>query len=225
MEGPFLVQTFLPYFSGLPTDGVGNTFHFIYDGVGYPDATKFTSLCDTVSQFFETIYSSTSKLAAYARPAAFSQKVYDLTDAKPRTPRFERIDTLSVTQDTAPLVPTEVSLCVSYKANYISGINPARFRGRIYLGALGDNGGGVGGASAFPRPNTNLINNCKTAAHDLRAVAATSQFRWVVYSPTRVAGGSTQLGACETVVGGWVDNEYDTQRRRGVTASTRNTWT
>lgn len=224
MEGPFLVQTFLPYFSGFPGDGVGNTFHFLYDGVGYPDAAAFTLCADAVSNFFETIYTATAKMAAYARPASFSQKIYDLNDATPRTPRFMRTDTLSVTQDTAPLVPTETSLVLSYRHNPQSGVAPARFRGRIYLGALGDNGGGVGGANAYPRPNTNLINNCKAAGTALKASAATTNFRWVVYSPTRVADGATKAGACETVQNGWVDDTYDTQRRRGVPAINRNTW-
>lgn len=223
-EGPFLVQCFLPYFSGFPGDGVSNNFHFLYDGVGYPDSTAFTAVANVVSNFFETIYATNSKMAAYARPANFNQKIYDLNDATPRTPRFMRTDPLSVVQDTAPVVPTEVALVCSFRHNPSSGTNPARYRGRIYLGALGDNGGGVGGASAYPRPNTNLINNIKTAGHDLIASVASTSFRWVVYSPTRVAGGASKIQASETVQNGWVDDTYDTQRRRGVPAINRNTW-
>jgi hypothetical protein len=63
---------------------------------------------------------------------------------------------------------------------------------------------------------TALIGSSNKMHDDLAAAAIT----WCVYSPTARGLGAADLG-CTTVTHNWVDNAFDTQRRRGPKASAR----
>jgi hypothetical protein len=70
---------------------------------------------------------------------------------------------------------------------------------------------------AFPRIAPSMITRINTAA-DLLVGPLTYDVQWVQVSQ---AGGVTEA---RPIVGGWTDNSPDTQRRRSVLATTRNTW-
>lgn len=94
----------------------------------------------------------------------------------------------------------------------------ARRRGRIYLGplnsaALGAGTNGPGLAAAFRTAAT-------AAAHDLAhtaAAAGSGDASWCVWSRT--------THKLFPITGGFMDDAFDTQRRRGIGASTRTLWT
>lgn len=210
------VQESIPYYTLIPTDVVTNTFHVSWVGGGSPLTADYTALCNNINTFYTTVYSPASAMAAFMRPALARQRVYDLTQPIPRVPVFSRTSALTVSQDTVPSLPTETSVCLSLKAASVPGINPGSTRGRIYLGGLGTVWGTGGSTTSFPLVSTGGQNNPKNAAVTLLAALAAANWIWVVYS--------RKLATPFPVVGGFIDNAFDTQRRRGQVTTARTLW-
>lgn len=120
----------------------------------------------------------------------------------------------------APAV-RELCVCLSYKGTYLSGVSPKRKRGRIYLGPLAANTISSGEVASA------AVTVFKNAAQTLLTASdASSQYRWVIYSPTTdSAGTGLDLDSWDAVTEGWVDNNVDIQRRRGFSGGTRSTFT
>lgn len=140
---------------------------------------------------------------------------YDLIDPKPRQPILATaLSTLA--NSSGDSLPRELSVCLSFHGEFVSGVNPARRRGRVYLGpwASAANNGTTG------KVTSTVYSAIQSAGNTLLTTSeASSEFRWVVYSPTTDTAGLGGLGVYE-VVGGWVDSEWDIQRRRGENGST-----
>jgi hypothetical protein len=105
--------------------------------------------------------------------------------------------------------PAEVALCLSFKAAPGSTSSPRTSRGRVYLGpftteALGST------LNSEVRPSVALQNAIADAGLRL---ASSSAHKWAVRS--RVAGVLSEITEM------WVDNAFDTQRRRGGKPQTR----
>lgn len=111
----------------------------------------------------------------------------------------------------APL-PAEVALVMSFQAARASGQNQARRRNRVYLGPLGGSA-----PSSDGRPAPGFVTQVARAGSDLAAAASSSvNWNWVVWSPTEQQD--------YQVDNGWVDNSWDTQRRRGLAPTSRTTF-
>lgn len=138
-------------------------------------------------------------------------KIYDRSDLPPRQPVEETTWNLT-TGPSAAALPNEVALCLSFQGTPESGVSQARKRGRVFIGPLGQNTIASTGrpASAFV---TDLVAE---GAQLLAASTADPDWTWTVYSST--------TGDSSPVVDGWVDDEYDTQRRRGREATSRTTF-
>lgn len=215
----YLMQVGFPYFTGLPEDLSINTFHFNWLNPGDPGTTDYTNLCNDVILMYNAIFGVVGQqlMAGVINPAAVFQKVYNLTDPEPRPPRF-MITGSGVLTDPLFDTPLEVSLCLSYEGAKVAGLQQASRRGRIYLGPLGDIVTTVhGDPTHFPVPGTVWTTNILAAAHQLTVATIGHGWQWVVYS--------RKLGSSTPVVDGWVDNAWDTQRRRGNAATSRRTWT
>lgn len=214
--GIALAQAFLPNVSGIVEDGYVNTFHFETPGadVSGGDAAQIVT---AVAEFYVDVR-TTDAVGQYlgesiSRVASACQvKVYDLGQAEPRVP----IDIGSFTMP-APAsgdeLPSEVALCLSYKGQIIAGDVPARHRGRIYIGPL------TTGAASFAttpcRPLGALQTDLLDAAEALQDAATLGGFAWVVYS---------RVDAAPYIINdAWVDNAFDTQRRRGAPPTSRAT--
>lgn len=93
----------------------------------------------------------------------------------------------------------------------------ARHRGRLYLGPFQANA--VGSGANGPGINAALRDTATTAARvfALAISAALEGLAWRVWS--------RKNGLAPVIVGGWMDDAWDTQRRRGIGASTRTAWT
>lgn len=136
---------------------------------------------------------------------------YNLSEPKPRAPHSTATRSLA-NLGTGECLPNEVSLVMSYRAEYESGVRAARRRGRIYLPPM------IEAANTLGRPSGSILNLVGRAARDLLAASnASASWEWVQYSET--------TGESHEVVAGWVDNAWDTQRRRGVDPTTRTPWT
>lgn len=211
------VQATIPSRTNIPRDAVVNTFHFTGLGersefpaeiIGRLDAFYTGTVAgtgDSISQ-----YMSTELLFTGARA-----KFYDMDDPEPRAPFAD--ESLGLTQGspiTAMNLPGEVALCTSYRGDLQSGQNPARRRGRLYIGPL--NTGALATVSNQPtRPAADFIATVADATERL-ASESTLGIRWVVHS--RVAGTNTAIQY------GWVDNAFDTMRKRGVDPTSRSNW-
>jgi hypothetical protein len=151
-------------------------------------------------------------------------KVYNLVDTPPRTVIYEF--THNITPGTGQGLPNECAICVSYHAQGVSGLPRGRARGRIFLGPLDttvlDNT--VGGA-IISAGTTGAINGY---AQTLMEAGNPAHQEWIVFSPTDAGpppwSGADLLLGSRIVVGGYVDDAFDTIRSRGIDPLNRALW-
>lgn len=191
--------------TNIPEDSVVSTLYFAPD-VSFSDPeTLAVAVWDAFLEV-ETLYPSTVAQNDHVI------KIYDMADPEPRVPIWEETYDFINPPSGNPL-PAEVALVMSYRAAYVSGVPQARRRGRIYFGPLD-----TACLHTDGRPTVTCIDKLQNFGNALLAAStASTQWDWVVHS--KVAGSS------HNVVGGWVDNAFDTQRRRGVAVTTRELWT
>lgn len=141
-------------------------------------------------------------------------KLYD-NSAPPNSPpiRIGGPYNMSAPTNTTNL-PLEVAVCASFRGTYDVPVNPQSVRGRAYLGPFNNTAIAYGDADTWPSVATGLITAVGNWMDDIVAVGGTA--RWVVYS--------RKLEVPWLVVAGWIDNDFDTQRRRGVDATARTAW-
>lgn len=194
------------YFTGLPEDVVTNTVHW------WVDTTDFDVAANVVAARLAPGMDALGPLM----PACVSRDceilVYDLAEPEPRTPKTftNTIPAASV----AAGLPLEVCLVASFSAYPPA---TARRRGRLYLGPFNTGQQIASTSSTFPRPQPAMVTGVAAVAAGWAALGTSPDNNMVIYS--RAAG------AFYNVTGGWVNDEFDTQRRRGVRESTRTTWT
>jgi len=129
-------------------------------------------------------------------------KSYDRSDPLPRAPVNQGIFNFTIGPVGNPL-PPEVSMCGSFQAVPASGIPQARRRGRIFLGPIN-----ATTLETTGRPTVARVTILRNALEALRvASAAAATWEWSVFSTKNLVNYS--------VANGWVDDEFDTQRRRG----------
>lgn len=200
--------------SNLPTDRYVNTFHFQNPNpvAGTVPPGAHAEIHDRLVDFYNTVRSTaTIKVASFlsvlvSRAADGAQiRQYDLQDETPREPH---VTTWTVgSADAGARLPPEVAIC----ASFYNERNIPRQRGRIFLGPL--EWTCIDGATG--RPNTIAR---QTLCDAMEALAAGNDVMdWCTLSLT----GGVRHG---TVTAGWVDNEADTQRRRGAEVTARTTW-
>lgn len=236
--GVYKAVAVLPYQSGLPEDVAINDFYFRKETPEDFDADA-TALATRLGAFYNSIPSGgTKSLSDYigvqvsrAANAASFLFYYSPTIIPVAQPWGSPVATRSWTVgvgDTASGYPAEVSATLSYHADLTdvpeTQANPtpppatirpaARRRGRLYLGPLipgtGTNEGANQDASITSSIRTHF---CRSLEALLDANDALS---WVVFSPTELA--------VRDVVGGYVDDAFDTQRRRGTAPEVRTAW-
>lgn len=189
----------------LPANYATNTWHCIA-----PDLVELALWEVALQAFYQEVDAFMSVLVKQSGDALYL-KSYDLDDTPPRAPVLEGPKSISP-NNTAPL-PTECALVMSFQAAQASGIPQARRRNRIYLPFLTSASNDSTG-----RPSASLISAVDTAGTNLLAASGptSADWQWVVYSPTD--------NDIDLVDNGWIDNEWDTQRRRGRVATSRSTF-
>lgn len=183
-----------------------NVWHFATVGAGTPSALAGT-VTSTLDDFYQDIDTYLSSELTGAVPLI---RFFNLIEPKPRQPYVE--NTLTTLACAVTRANREDAVCLSYKALYQSGVTPKRRRGRIYLGPLSNGALGATSGKLDPTVKTAFVSAAQTLfdIHD-----AATAWSWVVYSPTTDTAGTGETGAYE-VVSGWIDDEIDTQRRRGL---------
>lgn len=196
-------------------DQVMNTWHIATEGATTPD----TAAGDFVNTFLDSFYQSIDvQLAGELQGAVPLVRCFNLIEPKPRQPHAEM--NLTALTTTSSALPREVACCLSYKAQYQSGVSPKRRRGRIYLGPL-QNGAITSSTGLFASGMVSLITSAAQTLID--ASQASALWKWVVYSPTTDTAGTGETGMYP-VVSGWVDDNPDIQRRRNKAVGVRSTF-
>ena len=210
------VQCNIPSDTALPEDDCINTWHFLTVG-----AATVADACDDAVLQLGVFYAAIDANLAGGTASPLRLKCYDLADPEPRVPHLEV--TSALTPSVGVNFPNEVAVCLSYRGELLSGTNPARRRGRIYIGPLTAATGTQ--ATGDMRPNSTFRNVLANAASDIIVAGATADARWVVFSPT-LAGpppwdsGTLEASSCD-VQAGFIDDAFDTVRSRGVRTTTR----
>jgi hypothetical protein len=217
--GHALVQVRFARDNGLPEDVVINTFHFESAAGTLVTNLEAQAFAGRVSDFYLNTYApSTVPVRTYISNVLANVgheiRVYDMGLPKPRAPIYTQA--LAMTTGGSAL-PSEVAICLSYRAPLISGVPPARRRGRIYIGPLGT-GTNVLGVTDISdvRPQPTMQNTLVDSALGALATPGTSG-PWVVASQPDPLGPYT----LSTITHLWVDNAFDTQRRRGAKPTSR----
>lgn len=198
----FRVQVEIPMTSALTADYVTNTLHFAMDD---GDETDIADALDDMYAQFAGVMSN------LIEPSEFVYKFFDLAEPPPRVP-YAMLTGRGPAAFGSNAAPTEISLCLSWRADYISGVPPGRMRNRIYVGPLSRDATGTDG-----RPSSGAIASVVAGGQALIDASALATWDWIVYSET--------AGSDFVWSQGWVDNEFDTQRRRGRAATARTTFT
>lgn len=208
----------LEHANALPEDRATNTFHFVTQS-NPPSALELNGISDAVEAFYVSIPVGaasaiwsffSSEMAQIGHSVTF----YDLGDAEPRTPLREDFFSLPGSPNGDPL-PGEVALVLSFQGVAVSGEPQARKRGRVYIGRLDKDSASAG------RPSAPILATLQSAGLALgNAGEASLIWSWAIYSPTSDAAGDPT--PFSIVDNGWVDNAFDTQRRRGLAPTARN---
>jgi hypothetical protein len=200
--------------SQLPEDRFINTFHFRHvDGSPGIDSADLAEIDARLTAFYNTPGPSGNSISKYLSgeivktSEAAQFRSYDLGEAHPREPHITTW-TPAATADAARL-PTEVAICGSFYGSR----NIPRQRGRVYIGPLAL--GALDQSTGRPHSAARVA-----IAESLEYLAESGTLLdWVAYSTVNPAGSSV------SVTDGWVDNAFDTQRRRGIEATARTVWT
>lgn len=199
-------QVILKTVSGVSEDFVTNSFAF-----GGPDPVgQMTGITAAIKAFYDAIRST-------CLPGVIAQnnhviKYTELPGVKPNYPILETTFNLTTAPSGAEL-PHEVAIVSSFQGDRAAGFPQARRRGRIYIGPL------LTSAVSSGRPSAACIAAISGASQAFRGAIASlpDSTVWAVWSPSD--------GIAVEVTDGWVDNAFDTQRRRGVKANSRTVWT
>lgn len=142
-------------------------------------------------------------------------KIYDLSVPAPRTPQTRSWKSMTVNTGRAP---NEVAAVISYRSDAGSGgggtLDKTK-RGRLYIGPLSSTTWEVNTTADDVQFISSFQNSLLGAASWLQN-NPDPDIVWLQYS--------RKLDALDFVDGGFVDRNYDTQRRRGVRTNSRTTW-
>lgn len=199
-----LAQVRLTRPSGLPEDVIVNTFAFVGNA-----GTTHQGMHDELVGPLNTFYGSWASYRAADFVTSAELRTYDFADPEPREPIISAL-TVTGTSSGNPF-PAEVACCLSYYASR----NLPRRRGRLYLGPLTSSAMNI--ATDEPRVSTTFMNVILDAAEafqdDITTSTVGEAMGWAVHSRSD--------GVFRQITDLWMDNAFDTQRRRGVSASNR----
>jgi len=216
--------------TGHPKDNTVNTFHFTTPTAsGEVDSQAvFDALVASVKDFFDTGATGPSGGAVLNPPRAFftsvaitptvTIKVYrcetEIALGLSAEPLYTTTFNLGAMDAGAPY-PAEVAVCASFRHAPTDPAYPAASqRGRIYIGNLSSTqAGGVTGGRCYVGSG---FRDVLCGQMKKLAAVTTAGIDWVVWSH--------KLAQAFPITAGWVDDAFDTQRRRGEDAATRTLW-
>lgn len=222
--------------SGQEVDYPTNVFHFRTEGTA-----ALTVERDAIHSALGTFYTAIRTYLASTWEGSLIEKFYvrdssfDAPDSATYTagPWGPPVATLTQTitggvPTTQGALPCEVAAALSFHGDYtsVAEYGPdvdsdgwpdsrprARYRGRLYIGPLGS-GVLTTDGTTFKPTLTSTFRNALVAAGT--ALMGATTVKWSTHSRTD--------RRFDTVVGGWVDDAFDTQRRRGPAPTVKTTF-
>ena len=206
--------------TGDPKDTYVNNFIFRNDAIASNPDSVATGIRSHLEEFYSTpapaipgqpaVQSIAHWMAGPLFEPTVEVKVYDL--GQPKGQRFPLDRSFTITWNNERPMPPECALVLSTVAN----MNRPRHRGRIFIGPLRSGAGDANNGRFTALPT--VMNTILGAAERLRQKSSaltnpTNAVTWVVASE---ADRTTR-----EITGFWVDNAFDTQRRRGFAATER----
>lgn len=228
----------LPTFGGLPADRVENVVN-----IGFLGNATVPEIASCITEF-GNFYDTAGGVGQVAAVGTYISEVIQRTANGCTIYAYETSDLTGQTDFGSPVgsgtftmpnatngtqYPEEVCVALSMHGDLTdipqtepnptpppATIRPAaRRRGRIYVGPLGASAGTDGAQSVRPSA---------TFMADLGKAFAKFCNEVLLQTSGNVCVWSKADGAWYAVVGGFVDNAWDTQRRRGLSASARTAW-
>jgi hypothetical protein len=239
MEGQYKAVVRLPYQSGLPEDIAVNDFYFVADDATQTMVQDTDSLQTRITAFYNSVPSGgTQAIGKYIglqvlRTTGVCKVMYYFSgpSISPPTDWGTPVRTLSWTL-TAALVasgmPAEVAVCLSFHADLTdvpeTEVNPSpppaiirpasHRRGRVYFGPCYTGLISNEGANQDARITSSVRTNFAMAMKALHT--ANDSRTWAIQSKA--------ADSFFEVEGGYCDDAFDTQRRRGSAPGARTLW-
>jgi len=197
--------------SNLAEDRFVTTWHFS-NGDAYGDHAA--GVANALIAFYNTDYggaSIASRLSPWVSRALNGAEVrtYNMADLSPREPLIQPFQLNAMRVGAVTQCPEEVAVCLTLEA--APPVTRSR-RGRVYVGPWTSDAVGAASVSTPTRVGGQIITTLKGAATALQAAG----LGWSVYS--------RKNGTFAPIVGGYVDNAFDVQRRRGPDPTSRTVW-
>jgi len=218
-----LARVTLPYTTNLPDDVAINTF--VFDDTTSPGPAT-SEITDLLVDFYNTAQATTLSVGQHiSEVVSRSSNVCAISLAEIIDPG-PTVDvgpvyyldqfTLAAAHGTGTAVslPLEVAVVNTIKNDSETAIPIGRRRGRQYIGPLDILA--LDTAGPYPFLTNGLQLTLAQASETLRDDASTADVAWQIWS--RAAG------EAYPVTSGWINNEFDTQRRRGADATVREVW-
>jgi hypothetical protein len=207
----YQTQVIIPVDTGIGKDTVINNWHMNDNALSGPTIQQKISSWHTALQ---TFYNSVSSIFSLdIDHANVRMKTYDLDLPVPRLPLVNEIKAITAPPAGSLTLPHEICVVLSFNSTFQSGVNPARRRGRVYLGPL--NANIMQGSGGDARVASSTLTTIANAATVLKNGGTTEGWDW------RTRSEFSDANDIPSVVAGWVDNAFDVQRSRGVTATQR----
>lgn len=227
MATDYLCIVKLPAKSSIPADTVQHSWAF-ESSVG--DATHRASIATALQNFYNNVPSGgTVAPGAYlsdtvSRTTSPFVVFYDVTSSLTGTRHGSPVDEITfgagLPAASGAALPSEMAACLSFHGDYGTdvefgvGTRPrARDRGRMFFGPLLQLAMDQDATTRRPRLTSAFRTNLTLAMGTLAAIA--DPF-WAVWSRRAIA--------FKNVTGGWVDDAFDVQRRRGEAPVVRSTF-
>lgn len=204
------VQVSIPYRNVAPTNVAVNVWSF-----EAPDDT--TPVLLQIQSFLSVFYSGlTDWYSPCLSMDVANIKMYRRSDLEPRAPIFDNSGSFGITNQTNEPLPEEVAAVMSFRGVRISGQPQARHRGRLFLGPLGSQVCELGsnGRSVISR---DFIDTVVSSYLDAAEELSSAGLQQTIWSKTN--------GEAYPAVEWWMDDSFDTQRRRGPASSFKQPWT
>jgi hypothetical protein len=184
----------------LPRDASVNTLYFSHSAGLAVGAADYQTLALDLANVYKTTWLN-GQTEFQVQVKAYEANA--LLTAGGETGPPEAIATVNTGQSGGAGTPREVAICLSYYA----GENQPGKRGRIYLPAYTNLMGGTTG-----RPSTAQMERARDMALGFSNLGG-ANVDWSLYSPKALTA--------VPITNAWVDNEWDTQRSRGLRATNR----